>query len=259
MADRRQDLFTLFRNTAALARPQGYAFVGARLSAALSCAGGRGAAAGAPPWQDVEVAVSLLYQLGEAAPETDMRPGSGVLAQLAAGVMQASGGRRRRNVGAARCCTSACLLPLARLHGLPLAGLEPGCGGHPPLPRCDSATPRPPAWHRPRAQADVPAAKHRLVALALLETYVRYSRVAAAAGGALLAAVAQRFLDGHGMGHPCEAVSRRAAYLLCRLAKQLRGSLRPLLPDILQVGGWLVVEVVGWWGWWWRWWGWWWR
>lgn len=81
----------------------------------------------------------------------------------------------------------------------------------------------------------MPAAKHRLVALALLETYVRYSRVLAAAGGAALAAVVPRFLDEHGMGHPSEAVSKRAAYLFCRLAKGLRAQLRPLVLDILQV------------------------
>lgn len=83
--------------------------------------------------------------------------------------------------------------------------------------------------------SQVPAAKHRLVALALLETYVRYSRVAAAGGNSALPAVVARFLDSRGMGHPCEAVAKRAAYLFCRLAKQLRSSLRPLVPDILQV------------------------
>ncbi|KAI7842372.1 hypothetical protein COHA_004011 [Chlorella ohadii] len=161
MAERRQDLFTLFRNTASLARSGAYSFVGGRLSAAV----GGGAA-----WQDVEVAVSLLYQLGEGAPEADTKPGTGVLAQLAAGIMA----------------------------------------------------------------TEVPAAKHRLVALALLETYVRYSRVAAAGGDSALPAVVARFLDSRGMGHPCEAVAKRAAYLFCRLAKQLRSNLRPLVPDILQ-------------------------
>ena len=34
--------------------------------------------------------MSLLYQLGEGAPEADVKPGSGVLAQLAAGIMQVS-------------------------------------------------------------------------------------------------------------------------------------------------------------------------
>lgn len=174
MADRRQELFTLFRNAASLVRPEAYAFVGNRLQAALGGSGG-----GAVPWQDVEVTVSLLYQLGEGAPEADVKPGSGVLAQLAAGIMA----------------------------------------------------------------TEVPAAKHRLVALALLETYVRYSRVLAAGGGAALAAVVARFLDQRGMGHPCEAVSKRAAYLFCRLAKQLRGQLRPLVPDILQV---CCVWAPGW-------------
>jgi exportin-T len=87
MADRRQDLFTLFRNAASLARPETYTFVGSRLSAALSGAAGAGAGA---PWQDVELAVSLLYQLGEGAPDADVKPGSGVLAQLAAAIMQVS-------------------------------------------------------------------------------------------------------------------------------------------------------------------------
>lgn len=103
MADRRQDLFTLFRNAANLARTESYRFVGGLLAAALSGgqAGGGGAAAptaagggGGAAWQDVEVAVSLLYQLGETAPEADMKPGSGVLAQLAAGVMQVCWGWR---------------------------------------------------------------------------------------------------------------------------------------------------------------------
>ena len=86
MAERRQDLFTLFRNAASLTRPEAYRFVGGLLSAALSQP-----QQAAVPWQDVEVAVSLLYQLGEAAPEADMKPGSGVLAQVAAGVMLVSG------------------------------------------------------------------------------------------------------------------------------------------------------------------------
>ena len=82
------------------------------------------------------------------------------------------------------------------------------------------------------------------MALALLETYVRYSRVAAAGGQPALAAVAARFLGERGMGHPCEAVARRAAYLFCRLAKQLRGNQRPLVPEILQVG-WVQGQEAG--------------
>ena len=48
--------------------PQAHAFVGSKLSAAL----GAGASA---PWQDVELAVSLLYQLGEGAPDEAMKAG----------------------------------------------------------------------------------------------------------------------------------------------------------------------------------------
>jgi exportin-T len=239
MAERRQDLFTLFRNAASLDRPQAYAFVGARLSAALQ---GGGAA-----WQDVEVSVSLLYQLGEGAPEADIKPGSGVLAQLAAGAMQVRRCLRRRRWPAWQAAGGG--QELSQGWGLGTAGAHPADPWHTgtPLPylqrtpaqACALVSPRltpppPPHTHtHPPTQAEVPAAQHRLVALALLETYVRYARVAAAGGGPALAALAARFLGERGMGHPCEAVARRAAYLFCRLAKQLRSGLRPLLPDIL--------------------------
>ena len=55
VAERRQELFTLFKNSAKLDRGGAYAFVGARLQGAL---GG-----GDAPWQDVELAISLLYQV----------------------------------------------------------------------------------------------------------------------------------------------------------------------------------------------------
>lgn len=208
------------------------------------------------PWQDVEVAVSLLYQLGETAPEADMKPGSGVLAQLAAGVMQVGRVAVAVVVEVVVCalwetswrgCAAVTAAASACSGGAPphlSPHLSPQEQGRHQLPvkrmlllpcRCLACRP---------LQADVVSAKHRLVALALLETYVRYSRVLAAGGGATLAAVVPRFLGDRGMGHPCEAVSRRAAYLFCRLAKQLRSTLRPLLPDILQVwrgGG----EAVG--------------
>ena len=169
MAEQRQDLFTLFKNAAKLAPAEAYSFVGRQLAAALSPAGGGGPdAGGGAAWQDVEIALSLLYQLGEGAPEEALRPGSGMLAQLAGG-----------------------------LFG-----------------------------------ADVPAASHRLVALALLECYVRYAKVAAQQAQHV-AKVVGAFLGERGMGHPSEAVARRAAYLLCRLVKPLRGSLRPLTREIL--------------------------
>ena len=43
---------------------------------------GRGAA-------QVEVAITMLYQLGEGAPEETLKPGSGALGQMAAGLMGA--------------------------------------------------------------------------------------------------------------------------------------------------------------------------
>ena len=64
-------------------------------------------------FQDVEVAISLLYELGEGAPEETLKPVGGALGALAAALMQ----------------------------------------------------------------APLPAARHRLVALAVLETYVRFFRI----------------------------------------------------------------------------------
>lgn len=116
MAERRQDLFTLFRNTASLARTAAYSFVGGRLSAAV----GGGAA-----WQDVEVAVSLLYQLGEGAPEADTKPGSGVLAQLAAGIM-ATEVRAGAGLGRASLWRSHCRCVM---RAAPWGGRESGCLG----------------------------------------------------------------------------------------------------------------------------------
>ncbi|KAL6771255.1 XPO2 [Auxenochlorella protothecoides x Auxenochlorella symbiontica] len=80
MAERRQDLFTLFRNAARLDPAAALAFVRSALSAVLF--------APDAPWQGVELAVALLYQLGEAPSDADLRPGTGALAELALGVMR---------------------------------------------------------------------------------------------------------------------------------------------------------------------------
>ncbi len=60
--------------------------------------------------------------------------------------------------------------------------------------------------------------------------------------------VVSAFLDEHGIAHPSESVAKRACYLFCRLAKFLRSQLRPLLPDILQVGWrrcfWLLLLLL---------------
>ena len=52
-------------------------------------------------------------------------------------------------------------------------------------------------------QANLPCARHRLVALAVLETYVRYSRVLQHHQAAIPLALTT-FLDERGMGHPSE-------------------------------------------------------
>ncbi len=75
-------------------------------------------------------------------------------------------------------------------------------------------------------------ARHRLVALAVLESCVRYSRVLQQQPSAIPPALAA-FLDGRGMGHPAEDVSTRACYLFARLVKALRQNIRPYLPDVL--------------------------
>jgi exportin-T len=159
MAERRQELFVLFRNAARLAPDAANALVGSRLEAALSRPGAS--------WQDAELALGLLYQLGEGATDDDLRPGTG-LALLAAAVVQAD-----------------------------------------------------------------PSPRHRLVALALLETYARYWRVLQQQQDLLPKAV-NAFLGDPGMGHPAAAVQGRAAYLFCRLCKHLRGQLRPAAPDIMR-------------------------
>lgn len=82
-------------------------------------------------------------------------------------------------------------------------------------------------------QAEVPCSSHRLVALILMESYVRYYRVVQQhmQNAPKLLAL---FLGDSGMGHPDESVASRACYLLCRAVKLLRSSLRPLTFDILR-------------------------
>ncbi|KAL3158478.1 hypothetical protein ABBQ38_010710 [Trebouxia sp. C0009 RCD-2024] len=158
--DKRQDLFTLFKNTAKLAPEQSYAFVGMQLQGVVSHS--------KACWQDVELAISLLYQLGEGAAEETLKPGSGALGQLATGLF---------------------------------AG-------------------------------EVPAGHHRLVVAALLETYVRFSKVMQQ-NQEYIPHVLAVFLGESGMGHPDEAVSTRACYLFSRLVKVLRQNIRAFVRDIL--------------------------
>lgn len=69
------------------------------------------------------------------------------------------------------------------------------------------------------------------VALAALECAVRYARVLPS-DPALISAALDLFLL-RGLASPSEIVSTRACYLFMRIAKALRGPLRPHLADIL--------------------------
>mmetsp|Transcript_5354 Transcript_5354/g.11718 ORF Transcript_5354/g.11718 Transcript_5354/m.11718 type:complete len:1077 (-) Transcript_5354:655-3885(-) len=163
--EKRRDLFTLFKNISKIAFTETLAFVGALLQRATS----ERAPGSEATFQEAELAVVLLYELGEGAPEEALKPDSGALGQLALALMQAT----------------------------------------------------------------LPAAQHRLVTLAVLETYVRYSRVMQQQQH-VIPHVITTFLDGRGMAHPSEDVSTRACYLFCRLVKTLRANLRPFLGMLLQ-------------------------
>lgn len=162
LSDRRQDLFTLFRNTAQLAPSEAYVLVGRQLEAALTPANS--------PWQDAELALSLLFHLGEVASEEALKPGTGPLAALVAGVIR----------------------------------------------------------------SEVPAAHHRLVALALLEICARYVKVVAQQAAGLMQPAVALYLGPKGLGHPSAAVQPRAAFLFCRFVKSLRQQLQPVAGELLQ-------------------------
>lgn len=196
--EQRKELLTLFKNTAKLAFPEALQFAAAKLQGVLASAGSSTAAAAAPSglanglgsaaggsksgaagssssgqgkFQETELAVTLVYELGEGAPEEALKPGSGGLAQLV-------------------------MLLL------------------------DQA-------------AALPAGQHRLVALAVLETCVRYCKLLQNNQGSI-PGVLGLFLGARGLGHPSPTVATRAAYLLSRLVKTLRGNLRQYAGDILQ-------------------------
>lgn len=82
VAARRQDIFTLFRNAAKLVPREAYTLVARRLESSL------GKSDHPPSWQDAELALSLLYQVGEGATDADLKPSAGPLAELASAVIQ---------------------------------------------------------------------------------------------------------------------------------------------------------------------------
>lgn len=195
--EQRKELLSLFRNTAKLAFPEALQFAAGKLQAVMAAAGSSPAAAGGTlangltqaggaaaaaaggsksrsassgKFQDTELAVTLVYELGEGAPEDALKPDGG----------------------------------LAQLVMLLL----------------DQA-------------AVLPAGQHRLVALAVLETCVRYCKLLQQNQGSI-PGVLGLFLGPRGLGHSSPTVATRAAYLLSRLVKTLRGNLRQYTGDFMQ-------------------------
>lgn len=193
--EQRKELLSLFKNTVKLAFPEALQFVAAKLQAVLASAGSSsgaaaasgmanglsagtaaggsksGAAGSSSKFQDTELAVTLIYELGENAPEESLKPGSGGLAQLVMLLLDQS--------------------------------------------------------------ALLPAGQHRLVALAVLETCVRYCKLLQQHQGSI-PGVLGLFFGTRGLGHPSPTVATRAAYLLSRLVKVLRSNLRQYVGDLLQ-------------------------
>jgi exportin-T len=160
VSSKRKDVFTLFKSIAKMCVSETTAFVAGRLEVVI--------ANPQTGFQEVEIIVTLLYQLGEGASEEYTKPGCGVLGQMAAALMQ----------------------------------------------------------------AQLPHARHRLVALAVLEASVRYCRVIQARPS-LAPPVLGALLDDRGMGHASEAVSTRACYLFQRLVRYLRSSFAPVVETVL--------------------------
>jgi exportin-T len=192
--ERRRELLVLLKNAAKLAFPEALNFVAGKLQAVLAAGQAAAGSSGQPPgsssgsnssgasFQDAEVAVTLLYELGEGAPDDALKPGSGGLGQLV-------------------------LLLLTQGQALP-------------------------------------AGQHRLVALAVLETCVRYCRVLQQEQSAI-PAVLSLFLGPKGLGHPSPDVATRACYLLSRLVKTLRSNLKPYMDEMLrQLQPYLVVVAT---------------
>ncbi|CAD7697822.1 unnamed protein product [Ostreobium quekettii] len=157
--DRRRDLLTLFKNIARVMMSPTVQFVDSRLGATLCNP--------ESTFQDVELVLTLLHELGEAASDEVAKQGCGALGPLVLKVVRST----------------------------------------------------------------VPHASHSLVALAVLEILVRYSRVMQQHQDVLPSAVAN-FIDGRGMRNSSE-VSVRACYLFMRFIKALRSNLRPLTASLL--------------------------
>jgi hypothetical protein len=75
-----QDLFTLFKNLSKIAFPEALSFVGQQLQSVTTGA--------SHTFQEVEVAVVLLYELGEGAPEEALKPDRGSVGRVGVALLQ---------------------------------------------------------------------------------------------------------------------------------------------------------------------------
>lgn len=88
----RQDVFSLWRNTAKLVPNEAYALVASMLRESCGVAAGGGANATIAVWQDAEIALSLFYQLGEGVTEDVLKAGTHPSVELAAAIIQLDDG-----------------------------------------------------------------------------------------------------------------------------------------------------------------------
>ena len=207
MAELRRDLFVALRAVARVS--PGVALDAAReaLAAALPPA-----PAPAPAWQKVEAAVSAVYLLGEGANDPAVRPGAD---------------------GTAERASSASASPLGELFAYVVARWN-GARATAPATLAEAAL-------SPDAN---PAATHRLVASAFLETCARYHLAVARRPETLLLPALAAFLDRRGARHPDPEVAARACYLLARFVKPLRQQIAACLPEALAAMEEVVLRAV---------------
>lgn len=85
---RRQDVFSLWRNTAKLVSSEAYALVASMLQESCGVAMKAFPSGNVSSWQDAEIALSLFYQLGEGVTEDVLKAGTHPSVELAAAIIQ---------------------------------------------------------------------------------------------------------------------------------------------------------------------------
>ncbi len=177
--------------------------------------------------------ISLLYELGEGAPEEALKAGASPPPTLAGppGVAAGAGGAAGGEAGGLAALALGVLqrgppAAVARHRLVALAVLEVRVAGAHELvatrqgqPRCKvGACGYDDALKAPQLSRREAAAELSRNPLTSCQVAVRYARVLQQSPAAIPAALAA-FLDGRGMGHPAEDLATRACYLFSRLVK----------------------------------------